>query len=191
MNPTHIHLLITHLPIFGSILGGLVLAYGLWTKSNNTKIAAYNVFIISAIGAGIAYLTGEAAEETAEKIQGIVKDVIEEHEHFSVYALVSLIILGVASIGGLFLTIKKSGMINTAAVTILLISLVSFGLVARTGYLGGQIRHTEINNSTTTMQGQSEENEAANLNQQQTNPTDTAKTNKEKDEKEEEKDGDD
>ena len=26
MNQTHIHLLITHLPIFGSILGGLVLA---------------------------------------------------------------------------------------------------------------------------------------------------------------------
>ena len=32
MNQTHIHLLITHLPIFGSILGGFVLAYGLWTK---------------------------------------------------------------------------------------------------------------------------------------------------------------
>ena len=28
---------------------------------------------------------------------------------------------------------------------ILFVSLVSFGLVARTGYLGGQIRHTELN----------------------------------------------
>lgn len=145
MNPTHIHLLITHLPIFGSILGGLVLAYGLWTKSNQTKIAAYNILIISAIGAGIAYLTGEAAEETVENIQGIVKDTIEEHEHFSVYALVSLIILGIASIGGLFITIKKSHLTNKAALIILFISLVSFGLVARTGYLGGKIRHTEIN----------------------------------------------
>ena len=77
MNQTHIHLLITHLPIFGSILGGLVLAHGLWTKSNQTKIAAYNIFIISAIGAGIAYLTGEAAEETVENIQGIAKDMID------------------------------------------------------------------------------------------------------------------
>lgn len=147
MDQTHIHLLITHLPIFGSILGGLVLAHGLWTKSNQTKIAAYNIFIISAIGAGIAYLTGEAAEETAENIQGIVKDVIEDHEHFSIYALVSLIVLGVASIGGIFLTFKKSNLTRTAAVVILFISLISFGLVARTGYLGGQIRHTEINTS--------------------------------------------
>jgi hypothetical protein len=29
------------------------------------------------------------------------------------------------------------------------VALVSFGLVARTGYLGGQIRHTEIRTSTT------------------------------------------
>lgn len=162
MNQTHIHLLITHLPIFGSILGGLVLAHGLWTKSNQTKIAAYNIFIISAIGAGIAYLTGEAAEETVENIQGIAKDMIDEHEDFAVFALVSLIILGVSSIGGLFLTLRKSALTSTAAIVILFISLISFGLVARTGYLGGQIRHTEINNPATTTQeqgGESEDND--------------------------------
>lgn len=162
MNQTHLHLLITHLPIFGSILGGLVLAHGLWTKSNQTIIAAYNLFIISAIGAGIAYLTGEAAEETVENIQGIEKNMIEQHEDFAVFALVSFIILGVASIGGLFLTIRKSALTPTIAVVILFISLISFGLVARTGYLGGQIRHTEINNSATTTQehgGESEEND--------------------------------
>ncbi len=159
MNQTHIHLLITHLPIFGSILGGLVLAHGLWTKSNQTKIAAYNIFIISAIGAGVAYLTGEAAEDTVENIQGIAKNMIDEHEDFAVFALVSSIILGVASIGGLFLTLRKSALTSTAAIVILFISLISFGLVARTGYLGGQIRHTEINNSATTTQGQGGESD--------------------------------
>jgi len=159
MNQTHIHLLITHLPIFGSILGGLVLAHGLWTKSNQTKIAAYNIFIISAIGAGIAYLTGEAAEETVENIQGISENIIEQHEDFAVFALVSLIILGVASLAGLFLTLRKSALTKTTAILVLFISLISFGLVARTGYLGGQIRHTEINNPTTTTQGQGGESE--------------------------------
>lgn len=149
MNQTHIHLLITHLPIFGSILGGLVLAYGLWSKSNNTTIAAYFLFIISSIGAGISYLTGEAAEETVENIQGVVEANIKTHEEFALFALISLIILGVASILGLFLTIKKSTLTRTTAFVILFISLISFGLVARTGYLGGQIRHIEIANGTT------------------------------------------
>lgn len=148
MNQTHIHLLITHLPIFGSILGGLVLAHGLWTKSNQTKIAAYNLFVISAIGAGIAYLTGEAAEETVENIQGIVEATINQHEEFALFALISLIILGLTSIIGLFITLKNLAMTRTVVFIILFISLISFGLVARTGYLGGQIRHTEIASAT-------------------------------------------
>lgn len=144
MNQTHIHLLITHLPIFGSILGGIVLAYALWSKSNDTKIAAYFLFIISSIGAVISYLTGEGAEETAENIQGVVEATIKTHEEFALFALISLIILGIASILGLFLTFRKSPFTRTTALVILFISIISFGLVARTGYLGGQIRHTEI-----------------------------------------------
>jgi uncharacterized membrane protein len=149
MNQPHIHLLITHLPIFGSILGGLVLAHGLWTKSNQTKIAAYNLFIISAFGAGIAYLTGEAAEESVENLQGVVEATIERHEEFALFALISLITLGVVSILGLFLTLRKSPLTSTVAFVTLFISLISFSLVARTGYLGGQIRHTEISNGAT------------------------------------------
>ena len=45
------------------------------------------------------------------------------------------------------------------AIVILFISLISFGLIARTGYLGGQIRHTEINNLNTATQGQGGESE--------------------------------
>lgn len=146
MNQTHLHLLITHLPIFGSMLGGIVLAFALWSRSNDTKTAAYLLFIISSIGAGIAYLTGEAAEETVEHIQGIVESNIKTHEEFALFAISSMVILGVASILGFYLTYRKSLYTRTTAFIILIVSLVSFGLVARTGYLGGQIRHTEIAN---------------------------------------------
>lgn len=157
MDQTHIHLLVTHLPIFGSILGGIVLAHGLWTKSNQTKIAAYNLFILSAIGAVIAYLTGEGAEESVENIQGVVETTIKQHEEFALFAVVSLIILGIASLFGLFLTLKKSQFTRTIAFVILSISLISFGLVARTGYLGGKIRHIEVSNVMTSANENSEE----------------------------------
>jgi uncharacterized membrane protein len=147
MNQTHIHLLITHLPIFGSLFGAFVLAHGLWTKSNQTKIAAYNLFIMSSAGAGIAYLTGEAAEETVENLQGVVESSIKQHEDFALFALIALITLGVVALIGLFLTLKKSPLTRLVAIITLLISLVSFGLIARTGYLGGQIRHTEISSN--------------------------------------------
>ena len=143
MSQVHLHLLITHLPIFGSILGAFVLGYGIWSKSDHTKIAAYFLFIISAIGTGIAYLTGEGAEEAVENLPGVAESIIGQHEEFAMYALVSLIVLGIASLMAIYVTIKKSSFTKTASMLTLFISLISFALIARTGYLGGQIRHTE------------------------------------------------
>jgi uncharacterized membrane protein len=147
MTQTHIHLLITHLPIFGSILGGLVLVHGIGTKSMQTNIAAYYILILSAIGAGIAYLTGEAAEDTVEKLPGVIDSSIKQHEELALYALIALIILGVTALIGCILTYRKSNLASSVAFVVLLFSIISFGLVARTGYLGGQIRHTEIVNT--------------------------------------------
>ncbi|MEO7314631.1 MAG: hypothetical protein ABIW47_05575 [Ginsengibacter sp.] len=144
MNQAHLHLLITHLPVFGSIIGALVLIYGLWTKSNHTKNAAYFIFILSAIGAGIAYLTGEGAEDAVEHLQGVTENLIEIHEDAAMYALISLIVLGGMSLIALVVSRFKIPFAKSTSTIILLFSLVSFGLVARTGYLGGQIRHTEI-----------------------------------------------
>lgn len=145
MDQTHIHLLINHLPVIGSILGVVVLAQALWTRSAQTSAAAFNLFIISAVGAGIAYYTGEAAEETVENIQGITENVIDAHEDVAIYALVSIIALGVLSMLGHLSQIKNTKMYRSLAWLILFIGLISFGLMARTGYTGGQIRHTELN----------------------------------------------
>ena len=86
MSQTHIHLLITHLPIFGALLGALVLAFGLWKNSSSTITAAYGVLVLAAIGAGVAYLTGEGAEEAVEHLPGVLESRIEPHEDFAVYA---------------------------------------------------------------------------------------------------------
>lgn len=149
MNQLHLHLLMSHLPIFGSVLGLFVLSYGIWVKSGHTKMAAYLLFIFSALGASITYLTGEAAEEGVENIPGIAESIIGQHEDFALYALISLIALGVISLIGLFVVYTKSSLSRSLSFVVLLFSLVSFGLVAQTGYLGGQIRHTETGTATT------------------------------------------
>ncbi len=157
MSQVHLHLLITHLPIFGSLIGALVLIYALWTKSNQTKNAAYFIFIISAIGAGIAYLTGEEAEEAVEHLQGVSESMIELHEDAAMIALISLIALGILSVIALAVNRFKTSWIRSTAFIILILSFISFGLVARTGYLGGQIRHTEISSGAIQNQGGGEE----------------------------------
>ncbi|MEJ5963006.1 hypothetical protein [Pedobacter immunditicola] len=144
MDLTHLHLLTTHLPIFGAFLGAIVLAYGLYANSHHTKLAAYLVLIVASIGGGIAYLTGEPAEETMELIQGISETMIEAHEESAQLAIITLAILGLCSLAAFAFDGKLIAYRRTIAFVILIVSLICFGFVARTGYLGGQIRHTEI-----------------------------------------------
>ncbi len=144
MNLTHLHLLITHLPIFGSVLGLMVLAYGLWCRSRHTIMAAYLLFVVAALGAGIAYATGEVAEEAVERLPGIARAKIDPHEDFAIYALWSSVIMGVTSLIGLLLSWKKSVFTREMGKLILLIAAISFSLAAYTAYLGGQIRHSEV-----------------------------------------------
>lgn len=144
MDPAYVHLLVNHLPVFASILGGLVLARAIWVDSDDTKIAAYYVLILAAIGAVIAYFTGEGAEEKVESIHGISKEMIRQHEDSALIAFISLSILGLFSVAGIYVTVKKSSLTDALAFVTVVISMISFILVARTGFLGGQIRHTEI-----------------------------------------------
>lgn len=148
MNQTHIHLLITHLPIFGSILGFIVLAYAMKTKSKDTITAAYIIFIISALGAGIAYNTGEAAEETVEQLVGVSENTIEEHEDAALFALITTLILGGLSLLAIIFNTRNIKLGNRLPPVILFVSLFSFAVLARTGYLGGKIMHSEIYNTT-------------------------------------------
>lgn len=141
--------MMNHLPIFGSIIGAFILMYGIWTKSSSTKSASYFLFIASALGAGIAYITGEAAEDSVENLLGVAKNAIHSHENFAIYALVCSIILGLSAIIGLFLAAKKQVTSDRYANVVLIIAMVCFLISARTAYLGAQIRHTELDPEST------------------------------------------
>lgn len=144
MDLTHLHLLINHLPVIGAFLGGIVLLFALASRTRNTFYAAYTIYIISALGALVAYSTGESAEETAERIAGVAKAAIEPHEEAAGLAIASFILLGFLALAGMFMSRCKQRFQVTWGVIVLLASLIAFGTVARTAWLGGKIRHTEI-----------------------------------------------
>ena len=157
MNLTHVHLLINHVAVVGVFLGILVLIFAIRSKSTSTYYAAYTVLIISALGAVVAYNTGESAEESVEGIVGVVETAIEPHEDAAAYALGTFIALGVLSLAGVYLTYVNESPQPKWSVFILVIGLFSFIVVSRTAWLGGKIRHTEISAGVDSVQGQSED----------------------------------
>ncbi|HEX8270608.1 MAG TPA: hypothetical protein VF581_12010 [Flavobacterium sp.] len=144
MDQTHIHLVITHLPIFGTALGAFVLAHAIWFRSRSAMIAACNLLLLSAIGGGIAFLTGEAAEEAAEPIAGVSGAVIHAHEESAELTIIVLGIVGLVSFVGLILAFRTRRFKKGLTTTIFIAALISSAFAGYTGYLGGQIRHTEI-----------------------------------------------
>lgn len=146
MDPTYLHLVISHLPIFGCFLGIIVIVYGLLSKSRITIEAAYLVFILSSIGGFVAYLTGEPTKEIVEHIFGIDERNIKAHEESGELTTITLAILGAGScLTLIFKNSLKQYQIELTKV-ILLIAIICFVLASRTAYLGGKIRHSEINN---------------------------------------------
>lgn len=143
MNSTHIHLLLNHFPIVGTMIGSLLLLWGIVSKQINIKTTAAVVLTAMAIAAIPVYLTGEPAEEAVENLPGVSDALMEMHEEAANLAIWLMGITGVFSLVAIVLQMKQ----NPKAASVFLLagvfSIISLAM-ARTGYYGGKIRHTEI-----------------------------------------------
>ncbi|MFH4963625.1 hypothetical protein V8G69_01355 [Gaetbulibacter sp. M235] len=154
MDATHIHLLLTHFPIVGTIYGIIILIYGLYSKNESIIKVSLGTFVAMALLTIPVFLTGEGAAETVENISGVLENTIEEHEELAEKAIWLMGLLGVLSLINLYVIFKKAPFSKTITVLTLLVSLATFGLFAQVGNLGGQIRHSEIRNTNATIQGE-------------------------------------
>jgi hypothetical protein len=94
-----------------------------------------------------------------EDIPGISKSVIEAHEESAEFSFWLMEVTGFTALISIFLHYRKSDYVKHSVVATLLFSAVTFGAMVRTGYLGGQIRHTEIRGNAIAIQNQQNENE--------------------------------
>lgn len=144
------HLLLNHFPIVGTVIGCGIMALGYFTQSDTTKRIALIIWFAMALFAIPVFLTGESAEERVEDMAGVSESMIDAHADAADVAFWVMEALGLLSLITLFGGSKneKTGKMLTGISFAL--SLITFGLMARTGYLGGQIRHTEISGGVAT-----------------------------------------
>lgn len=144
MDAAHLHLMLNHIPLLGTIFGLPVLIAGMALKNTALRNAGLIILLAAAIAAVPVYLTGEPAEEIVEKLPGVGESFIETHEDSAMAALISAIITGIVAVAALAFswTGKKAAtMISAVAI---LSGVVTAGLMGRTANLGGEIRHSEI-----------------------------------------------
>lgn len=144
MFSAHLHLMFSHVPILLSIAAAGILIFGL-IKNNSLaiKISLW-LSIIAAAGITVVYLTGDASAELIAGISNVSKDVIENHETFGHISFA--FVLSFAALSAFIIyTESKQKKIRSLFYQVLLIIAVSAAVAAGiAGYLGGQIRHSEI-----------------------------------------------
>lgn len=144
MNDAHLHMIVNHFPIIGTILALGILITGLILKNNSVKSTAYVLFVVAAVFALFSMGTGEGAEELVEDMPSIGKEIIHEHEEMAEKLALVLYALGVVSLAGLYLNYKKHAKANLVSFIAVIIAIVGVFFAIETGTTGGEIRHTEI-----------------------------------------------
>jgi uncharacterized membrane protein YeiB len=148
MNATHLHLLLNHIPVLGSVFGLGLLLFGLWRASEEIKKTALGVFVLVALAAVPVYLTGEPAEDGVKRMAGVSKPAIESHEGAASVALTVVAVLGLVALVALVVWRGDRRLPLWLSILLIVAALAAVGAMAWTAYLGGPIRHSEIRAAT-------------------------------------------
>lgn len=144
MNLAHVHLLLNHVPTVGMIVALGVFLVAIVAKSDDLKRASLGLFFLIALIAIPTFATGTAAELALSKNTEVSTPVVQAHETAAFIALWFLELTGGLAWLGLWQYRRLARVPQATLMSVLLMALVSFGLMARAANIGGDIRHPEI-----------------------------------------------
>lgn len=143
MNTVHLHLLLNHLPVVGTVIGTLLLAVALLRRSDELGKISLGLFGLLGLIAVVVYLTGEPAEDAVEKLPGISDSLIDRHQDAALVATIVVGVIGAFALASL-LIYRRRALPRWVTLLGFGTAIVASSAMAYTANLGGQIRHTEI-----------------------------------------------
>jgi uncharacterized membrane protein len=150
MNLAHIHLLLNHFPTIGFGIGLALFLVSLISKSEELKRTSLVVFFLIAALAIPTYMSGNAALETlcpGQELacpQGVSIATIRAHEDAALWGYGFMELTGFIAWLGIWQFRLLSRVPKWNVVAVLLLSIMTFAVMARAANIGGEIRHSEI-----------------------------------------------
>jgi NO-binding membrane sensor protein with MHYT domain len=144
MNPAHLHLMTTHLPVLGTVFGVGLLLWALARRSTELKKTALGVFVVAAGLAIPAYWSGQPAAKELRNMPDFRQETVDRHLDIAQLGLAAVLVLGTAALASLIVFRKARPLPAWNLALLLLLSAIACGLLLWTADLGGQVRHTEL-----------------------------------------------
>jgi hypothetical protein len=142
LNGAHWHLLVNHLPIIGGLLAMLILGYGLIRRNPAVIQLSFGLFVLMSLATAITNQTGESAEHYLKSINQLNRPLLHAHEEAADLANIGMYLTGLLSL--LSLVWQRAKQMRFLPLLIFGLSLLTFGMMANVGRLGGLIMHQEL-----------------------------------------------
>jgi uncharacterized membrane protein len=144
MDFPQLHLLLNHFPIIGTIVGVALFLLSFFVKAEDVRRSSSIVFVVVALLTIPAFMTGVGAQEKIVTDPSISNTMIQRHEGAAELAVWFIEITGALAVAALWQSVRRVSPARWNTLAILVFSLVTVGLMARTGNTGGEIRHVEV-----------------------------------------------
>ena len=143
MNYAHLHLLLNHVPVIGSIVGLGLFLISFFGKNEDLRRSSYIIFAAVALITIPAFLSGFGAEQMI-KGPGVSDALISRHEGSALLSLWFMELTGAIALIGLWQSHATAPPSRWNVWAVMLFSVLTVVLMARTGNTGGDIRHPEL-----------------------------------------------
>jgi uncharacterized membrane protein len=143
MNAGHLHIMINHFPVVGAIGATLLLAWAWYRRNDELERTALLVWVLTALSAVAAYVTGSFAEDVVDKIPGVNPATISSHDDAALVALIAAEIAGAWALASLWSLWRSGRLQGWRRVVQLLMALAVCVAMGWTANLGGRILHPE------------------------------------------------
>jgi len=140
----HLHLLLNHFPIIGTMVGAGLFLISFLAKTEDVRRSSLIVFVVMALLTIPAFMTGVGAQEKMVADSSVSNTLIQRHEGAAELAVWFMEITGALAVIALWQYIRRESPARWNTSAILVFSLATVGLMARTGNTGGEIRHLEV-----------------------------------------------
>jgi uncharacterized membrane protein len=144
MNFAHLHLLLNHFPIIGTVIGLGLFLLSFLGKNQDLRRGSLIIFASVALLTIPTFMSGVGAQLKITPEPGVSTVLIERHEGAAMLSLWFMEVTGALALVALWQSHYRSHPRPWNVVSILVFSLLTAGLMARTGTTGGDIRHPEI-----------------------------------------------
>lgn len=147
MTDVQMHLLLNHLPSIGQLAGFGAFIFGLISKNRTIRLTGSWIILVAALFVLPVNWSGEGAEKSVEKIAGINKQIIHDHEEAAETAFIFTLISGIAAALFIASCRWKKNLSFYSSILLMLASSMSLIFLVTASHKGGLIRHPEIENA--------------------------------------------